>query len=121
MERQSSRHWLRICALVLVVALLAGAFFLLPGRAADTSSFGKLTDSYTPGSGSFTLDGNSRFFIPSGSTAPDPALVELVQLAQQQFAAAGYPNNDVMPIVWGKADLVQSGDILIRLDPASGV
>ena len=121
MERQSSRHWLRICALVLVVALLAGTFFLLPGRAADTSSFGKLTDSYTPGSGSFTLDGNSRFFIPSGSTAPDPALVELVQLAQQQFAAAGYPNNDVMPIVWGKSDLVQSGDILIRLDPASGV
>lgn len=121
MDKLHHRGLLQITAVLLVLALLAGTFFLIPGRAADTSSFGKLADSYTAGSGTFTLDGDSRFFIPSGTTAPDPALVDIVQLAQQYFAAENIPSSATMEIVWGQAALVQPGDILIDYDTAADV
>lgn len=112
---------LRITAAVLVLALLAGIVFLIPGRAADTSSFGKLADSYTANSSTFTLSDSSRFFIPSGAAKPDDALTDIVQLAQQYFAAESIPSAATMDIVYGKEELVQSGDILIDFDSAANV
>lgn len=120
MDKRHSRYVLRSIAAVLVLALLAGTLFLLPTRAADTSSLGKLADSFTANTDTFKLTDESRFFIPT-TTPPSDALVQIVQLAQQQFAADGYPSATPMPIVWGKADLIDDGDIVVILDPGSSV
>lgn len=87
---------------------------------ADSSSLGKLADSYSAQSGTFTLSGSSRFYIVS-DTEPTGSLLQTVQLVQRQFAADKRPSAQVLPIVWGPAGWVKSGDIVVNLDTGSGI
>ena len=113
-----NRRFLGGTAIVLALALVAGFLFLIPTKAADTSSMGALADSFSANSSTFTLSDTSRFFIPT-TDIPGSDLVSIIQLAQQQFAADGYPSSGTMQIVWGKENLIEAGDIVIRLDSAA--
>ena len=115
-----NRHFLVGTALILVLAMVAGFLLLIPTKAADTRDMGSLADSFAANSSTFTLSENSRFFIPT-TDIPASDLVSTIQLAQQQFAADGYPSGNAMEIVWGKESLIEAGDIVIRLDASATV
>lgn len=74
-----------------------------------------LSDSYTEGSGKFTIGKNSRFYLISESE-PTPQIIELTQFVSQQFALEGLPSMQVLPIVYGEEALAQSGDIILSID-----
>lgn len=102
----------RCLALVLVLALGAGIFLMIPSKAADTSDLGKLIDSFTPNDYTFTLSASSRIFVEN---KPADELLQTIQLSQRQFAADGIPTSTPMDIVWGDISRIQAGDILINL------
>ncbi|MBQ7345514.1 MAG: family 20 glycosylhydrolase [Oscillospiraceae bacterium] len=118
MKSFRDRRFLGGTAVVLVLAMIAGFLFLIPTKAADTSDMGSLADSFSANTSTFTLSDTSRFFIPT-TDIPASDLVSTIQVAQQQFAADGYPSGSAMEIVWGKEDLIQAGDIVIRLDSSA--
>lgn len=103
----------RTVALVLLLALTLSVLPQTTAAAADTSKLGKLADLYTARSETFTLTAASHIFVAS-ETAPTGALLQTVQLIQQQFAADGY----TMDLVWGPATWAKAGDIVIVLDSA---
>lgn len=102
----------RCLALVLVLALGAGIFLMIPSKAADTSDLGKLIDTFTPNDYTFTLSASSRIFVEN---KPADELLQTIQLSQRQFAADGIPTSTPMDIVWGDISRIQAGDILINL------
>lgn len=121
MKKLPHKHILRITALALALALVAGFVFLIPSRAADTSSLLKLLDSYTVNSSkSFTLSTSSRIYIVA-ATVPNEDLKQTVQLAQRKFAAAGYPSSSVLPIYWGDESGIATGDIVVYLNASANV
>ena len=105
----------RSLALTLALALVVGFVFMIPTRAVDTSVLGALIDSFTPNDSVFTLTTSSRFFL---AQEPTEEVTNTVQLAQSQFAADELPSAKVLlDIVWGKTNMVRTGDILIKMDP----
>ena len=69
-----------------------------------------------PGSGTFTLTTDSRFFIAADS---DPSKTDaglFVQTVSSEFAAKGIPSANVMPIVYGNKVQAKTGDIIIIPD-----
>ena len=106
-----------LIALLLVVVLTVTAFSpIFASAASDTSSVGKLGDSFASNSSTFTLSASSRLFVASES-APTGDLLQTVQLVQRQFAADGYN----LDIVWGPATWAVAGDILVILNPNCGL
>ena len=106
-----------LIALFLVVVLTVTAFSpIFASAASDTSSVGKLGDSFASNSSTFTLSASSRLFVASES-APTGDLLQTVQLVQRQFAADGYN----LDIVWGPATWAVAGDILVILNPNCGL
>ena len=119
MEKKKRTFWRRGLALVLAVSLIAGTFLMLPTKAADTSSLGKLGDTFTENNHTFRLDPEvNRFFLTlDPKAAGNEALLQTVQLAQRQFAADGID----LPIVWHTSeDRILEGDIVVRLTSSSG-
>lgn len=98
--------------LALALVLVVGIAFVVPSRAADTGSLGKLVDYFQADSSTLTLNGNSRFFL---STEPTGELLQTIQLAQRQFAADGIPTSTPMDIVWGDTAMLRAGDIYIEI------
>lgn len=107
------RTLLRVLAAALCVALLL-VYLPIAGKV-EASAISNLLDSYTLGTGSFTLRSTGRFFI-STTTKPSTALVDMVQLSASEYAAAKMPSATALSIVWGHEDGAQPGDIIIRLD-----
>ena len=120
MKKIKLKTILKVIALSLTLALLASTPLLIPAEAVDTSSMGVLLDSFASNNNTFTLGTASRFFIVAASE-PSADLVKTVQLAQKQFAAAGYPSTTVMPIVWGSESMALAGDIVVNLAPSSSL
>lgn len=70
----------------------------------------------TPGSGTFTLTTDSRFFIAADS---DPSKTDaglFVQTVSSEFASKKIPSANVMPIVYGNKAQAKTGDIIIIPD-----
>ncbi|MBQ8814938.1 MAG: family 20 glycosylhydrolase [Lachnospiraceae bacterium] len=111
------KKWIAL-SLAMILMLNSAA---LVGSAATPEELGALLDSYASQSGTFTLDTDSRILVISdGEPAGD--LLQTVQLAQRQFAAAGKPGSEVMDIVWGPDEsYAKSGDIVVKLDSGSGI
>ncbi|MBQ8621895.1 MAG: family 20 glycosylhydrolase [Oscillospiraceae bacterium] len=106
-----------LIALLLVVVLTVTAFSpIFASAASDTSSVGKLVDSFESNNSTFTLSASSRLFVASES-APTGDLLQTVQLVQRQFAADGYN----LDIVWGPDAWAVAGDILVILNPDCGL
>ncbi|MBR0399499.1 MAG: family 20 glycosylhydrolase, partial [Mogibacterium sp.] len=84
---------------------------------ADSEHFAEaLTQSYTKTDGSFTLSSESRFYIVS-EDMPSDELYSTVRLMDAQFAAYGLPAEKPLPVVYGKAEKAEAGDIII--DPVT--
>ena len=114
MEQKKTNPLRKGIALALALALIAGTFFMLPTKAADTSALGQLIDGFTAaGAGVvFNLNASSRFFL---TVEPTGELLQTVQLVQRQLATDGIPSTKPLDIVWGNASMVRDGDILIKL------
>ena len=84
---------------------------------AEAASIDPIVDSYTAGTGSYTLKSTSRFFVVSGEE-PSADLLRMVKLFASEYAADGKPSSGVLEICWGHADAADSDDIRIRLDNA---
>lgn len=108
------KNIIRSTAFLLVAAMVAGLAMLIPAQAADTSDLLALVDTYAPGSEVFSLSTESQFFVVSAAK-PQGDLLQTVQLAQRQFAAAGKPTGVVLPIVWGPEEWAKDGDIVIKM------
>lgn len=106
---------------VLLLAMVAALFPAASASGTDTSQLGKLVDTFAADAGlSFELKEGSRIFV-LGEEAPSGALLQTVQLVQRQFAADGLPSGTPMPIVWGKVDWIDAGDIVVSLDTQSDI
>lgn len=80
-----------------------------------------LTDTFVLNCENFTLTDQSRLFVVA-DVLPSESFVQTVQLLQRQFAAAGFPTSETMPLVWGQENLVERGDIVIfaQMDASIG-
>lgn len=110
----------KLIALVLMAVMLISAAMPTSAAASDAANLGKLADSYTANSSTYTLTTSSRIFVVS-SKAPTGDLLQTVQLIQRQFAASELPSSNVLNIVWGPESYAKTGDIVLNLDTSSGI
>lgn len=108
---------LLLSALTVVSALpfLGWGMRVRAAEGADIASVPAVRET-TPGSGTFTLTTDSRFFIAADS---DPSKTDaglFVQTVSSEFAAKGIPSANVMPIVYGNKAQAKTGDIIIIPD-----
>ena len=104
-------------AMILTLVLVIGLIPAFPvSAAADTSPMGEVLDSYNSNSSTFTLTDTGRVFVVA-ETEPAGDLLQTVQLIHRQFTADGYK----LELVWGPESWIAEGDIVIRLDAASGI
>lgn len=108
---------LLLSALTVVSALpfLGWGMRVRAAKGADIASVPAVRET-TPGSGTFTLTTDSRFFIAADS---DPSKTDaglFVQTVSSEFAAKGIPSANVMPIVYGNKVQAKTGDIIIIPD-----
>lgn len=109
---------IRLSALLIMAAILCG-LFPVTTMAANNDGISSIVDSYTAGSGSFTLEEGSRIFVV-GTSAPVGNLLSTLQLASSQFAAANCPKASGMTIVAGDESAIQKGDIVVRWESGHG-
>lgn len=83
------------------------------------NGIGVLLDNYATNRGSYTLNKDSRFYIIS-SQEPTGELLQTVQLASREFAAAGWPSANTLEIVWGPEGYIRTGDIVVAIDSSLG-
>lgn len=109
----------RITRIIAVVLLMTAMLALMPAisvpAATNDSSLQKLPDSYTVGSGEFTIKTSTRFFLVS-NTEPTAEMAEFAQFISQQFAGAKIPSSATLPIVWGPANYAKAGDIILQIN-----
>jgi hypothetical protein len=111
----------RILAGVCILGLIAS--YMLPEmriKAASVQELGQLMDTYREKDGTFEFTTASRFYIVS-DLEPSEELIQTVQLASQQFAADAKPSAAILDIVWGPESWSKTGDIIVKLDPSSGI
>lgn len=108
----------RLIAIVMAVAMIAG--FALPSAASavDVANVGALWDSYTAGSGTFTVTAASRVYVVSTS-APTGTLLQTAQLIQRELRAQ-FGETYFEKLVWGPAEWATTGDIVLNRDTSSG-
>lgn len=107
----------RTAALLLCCAILTSV--ILPVFA-ETGDIALTVDRYSEEDGSFTLTSEARIFVIT-TQKPDDALTETLKLISTEFAAAGKPGKDPLPLCWGEAESVAEGDLIFgysdKLDP----
>lgn len=108
---------LLLSALTVVSALpfLGWGMRVRAAEGADIASVPAVRET-TPGSGTFTLTTDSRFFIVADS---DPSKTDaglFVQTVSSEFASKKIPSANVMPIVYGNKAQAKTGDIIIIPD-----
>ena len=105
----------KLLAFLLILTMVMGAAVTANAAAGDAASYGSLLDSYSAGSGTFTLTTSSRFYVVSGSE-PTGDLLQTVRFANREFAAAGLPSATALEIKWGPESYAKSGDIVVKAD-----
>ncbi len=106
-------------ALGLILVLLVTVFPAIPVSAAeDVSSVGALWESFTPGTGTFTVTESSRLFVAS-ITEPTGDLLQTAQLLQRQLRAQF--KGCFEKLVWGKESMAKTGDIVLVLDESANI
>lgn len=78
------------------------------------TAMSSIWDSYIQNDETFTLTEESRIFLLS-EEAPTGELLCTIQLSQRQFAADNTPTGEILPIVYGSADQIRNGDIVLDL------
>ncbi len=73
-----------------------------------------LAQEYRHIDGKFLLSESSRFYIVS-EEKPGRDILDTVRTMASQYAACGIPSEEPLPIVYGKAELAEKGDIVINL------
>ena len=106
----------KIIALCLIVVMLTGTV-ITTNAAVNVSGLGALADSYAAKTGTFALNTNSRIFVVANSE-PTGDLLQTAQLIHRQFVEASDIN---MKFVWGATDKAKAGDVILKLDSASGI
>lgn len=101
--------------LSLVFAMLLQMFPVRPLAVVDTFDVGTLLDDFQIQQAVFLLTEDSRLFVVS-DVEPSDDFLQTVQLIQQQFAAAAYPSEEPMELVWGPMEWVEEGDVALVLD-----
>lgn len=111
----------RTTALLLLVALLVTVLPLRADAAVSTdAALMKLTDSYNPGTGNFTLSAQSRIFLVSDAATGAPAdWKQTAELISSEFNTQFKSTGFALPLVYGSADRVRTGDIILIVDGAS--
>ena len=99
---------------VLLVMLISLVPLHADAAITENASLKKLTDSYTSGSGAFTLEVGARLFVLA-DTEPSEELQQTASLISAEFGAAGLPSSAALPQVWGAAEDVLKGDIILEL------
>ena len=105
----------KIIAFLLVVTTLVSVNIPVSAAATDASDYGKLLDSYTSNSSTFTLTTSSRLFVVSASE-PTGDLLQTVQLVNSQLASKELPSSSALDIAWGPESYAKAGDIVIVKD-----
>ena len=114
------RHYLKTAtAFVLILALVCALIPAVPASAVGIEQVGSLWDSYTGGTGTFTVTGSSRLFV-AGDSAPQGELLQTAQLLQRQLQAEFEDEGAFADLVWGGISLAKAGDIVLVLDTDSG-
>ena len=108
---------LLLSALTVVSALpfLGWGMRVRAAEGADIASVPAVRETI-PGSGTFTLTTDSRFFIAADSDPSKTDVGLFVQTVSSEFAAKGIPSANVMPIVYGNKVQAKTGDIIIIPD-----
>lgn len=96
-----------VAALICCVILVS---IILPAYA-QTEDIALTVDRYSEEEGSFALCPEARFFVIT-TQKPDDALTETLQLISSEFAAAGKPGKEPLPLCWGEAESVDAGDLI---------
>ena len=96
-----------VAALICCVILVS---IILPAYA-QTEDIALTVDRYSEEEGSFALCPEARFFVIT-TQKPDDALTETLQLISSEFAAAGKPGKEPLPLCWGEAERVDAGDLI---------
>ena len=108
----------RIASLFLAVVMFVSTMVVTTSAANVTAAdVGALLDSYTAGSGTFTLTEDSRIFVVS-ETEPTGDLLQTAQLIHRQFRDE-FSEIGEDDFVWGDVSLAETGDIVLKLDTAS--
>lgn len=106
----------RIASLFLAVVMLVSTM-VVTTSAASVANVGALLDSYTAGSGTFTVTTSSRIYVVS-DTEPTGDLLQTAQLIQREMRAEF--SGCFRELVWGPADWAKTGDVVLVLDTTSG-
>lgn len=111
----------RIGSMTLVLALIFAMFPVTATAATGSSAkaMGQLWDSYTEAqSGVFTVTSTSRLFVVS-NTAPSGDLLQTAQLIQRELKTKF--SGSFQELVWGEESWAKTGDVVLVLDPSSGI
>lgn len=101
----------RITALLLCIVLALSSVSAVFAEEGDiTLTF----DGFSREEGSFLLSSEARFFVIT-TQEPDADMGETMQLISTEFAAAGKPGKEPMPLCWGEASSLADGDILLGI------
>ena len=103
----------RLISLLLCVAMLITILSVPASAASNNGTVATLVDSYSAGSGTFTLNNATRLFVVS-DTAPSGMLLQTLQVAAARFASLEKPSGLTLPIVYGSESEIQAKDIVIR-------
>lgn len=108
---------LLLSALTVVSALpfLGWGMTVRAAEGADIASVPAVRET-TPGSGTFTLTTDSRFFIAADSDPSKTDVGLFVQTVSSEFASKKIPSETVMSIVYGNKAQAKTGDIIIIPD-----
>ena len=111
----------RIVALALVISMMAGMSISTNAASIAESEVGKLADSYSEENGTFTMTNKSRLFV-AADKEPTGDLLQTAQLIHRQFKAdTSFDVLNNMEFVWGDEALARTGDVVLKLDTASGI
>lgn len=99
----------RLISILLCCTVLLS--LILPVSAEETSA-AQMADSWSEEEGIFSLIPESRLFYTS-MQQPDDALTQTMKLISAEFAAAGRPTKEPMPLCWGEMSSIAPGDIVI--------
>lgn len=105
----------RVAAALLLLAVCTS---LIPLKAdaqiTENDTLKLLTDRYQSGSDTFTLADRARMIVIA-DTAPTDELLQTAELINSEFAAAGLPTAQPLPLFWGSSNCALPGDVILEL------
>ncbi len=106
-----------IALMLAVITIFTVSSPAVSAASVKVADVGALWDSFTAGSGTFTVTSSSRVFVVADSE-PSGVLLQTAELLQRQLQADF--EGCFTDLVWGKASWAKTGDIVLNLDSSSG-